>query len=209
VVCMLRPGQPLLVLSTPDSREPENWVRLYDPTDRAVGFMRLPGIHEIATPADAMRDPAVRVLSVPPKGWPTVIKANWWIRVVTWGVFIPFALLAAWKTTDFERLIYWSTAFFLASELLVFSKIWPWYMVWPLSFGALLPRSVPARLSVAMSAGFILLYVFLDYADTRFEWAYDLRSLFTIVLPVILFAVVEICRRLVGKPRETSPRRDG
>ena len=206
VLYMLRPGQPLLVLSSPLSREPENWVRLFDPADRAVGFMRLPGVHEISAPPDAMRDPTVRVLSVPPKAWPTVIKANWWIRAVTWSLFIPFALLAAWKTTDFERFIYWSTAFFLASELLVFSKIWPWYMVWPLAIGAILPRSVPARLSVAMSAGFILLYVFLDYADTRFEWAYDLRSLFTIVLPVILFALVEICRRLVTKPGKPSPR---
>ena len=189
-LCLLRPGQPLLVLSTPLAREPEDWVRLFDPADRVVGFLHKPQIHEIAPPPNADRNPAVRMLSVSPRDWRTVVTANRWIRAVTWGLFAAFGLLAAWKTTDFERFVLWGAGFFLASQLLVFSKIWPWYAVWPLAFGALNPRSYPARLAMMLSAGLLLLYVFLGFENTRCEWAYDYRSIFTIVLPVVLWQLV-------------------
>ena len=189
-LCLLRPEQPLLVLSTPLSREPEDWVRLFDPGDRAVGFLRKPQIHEIAAPPNVEKDPAVCMLAVSPQDWPTVVVANRWIRIVTWGLFAAFGLLVAWKTTDLENFVVWGAAFFLAADLLVLSKIWPWYMLWPLAFGALKPQSSPARLAMILSGGMILLYVFLDFADTRFEWAYDYRSIFTIILPVVVFVLL-------------------
>ena len=36
----------------------------------------------------------------------------------------------------------------------------------------------------------ILTYAFLDYCTTSIDWLYDYRSLFTIVLPVMLFALI-------------------
>jgi len=103
-------------------------------------------------------------------------------------------LLAAWKTTDFDKFILWGTAFFLASQLLVFTKIWPWYGVWPLAFGALKPGSAPTRLAILLSAGMVLLYSLLDYCDTQWNWVNDYRSIPTIVLPVALFVLLQLWR---------------
>ena len=118
--------------------------------------------------------------------------ANRLIRVTTWSLFIAFGLLAAWKTTDFDAFLTWSTAFFLASQLLVFTKIWPWYAVWPLAFGALKPRSAATRLAIMLSAGMIIIYVLFDYSSSdRWSWVNDYRSIPTIVLPVVLFAILQ------------------
>jgi len=81
--------------------------------------------------------------------------------------------------------------FFLASQLLVFTKIWPWYGIWPLAFGALKPRSSPTRLAIMLSAGMVTLYAFLDYTNTPWDWVYECRSIPTIVLPVVLFAILK------------------
>ena len=110
--------------------------------------------------------------------------------MVTWSLFVAFGLLAAWKTTDFDRFVLWGTAFFLASQLLVFTKIWPWYVVWPLAYGALKPGSQGARLAIMLSAGMTLTYALLDYCNTPWDWLYDYRSIFTIVLPVVLFGLL-------------------
>ena len=83
-------------------------------------------------------------------------------------------------------------------SLSIFTKIWPWYAVWPLAFGALKPMNSPTRLAVLLSAGMATLYGFLDYCNTEFDWLYAYRSIPTIVLPVVLFALlkcVDVVRR--------------
>jgi hypothetical protein len=42
-------------------------------------------------------------------------------------------------------------------------------------------------------------YAFLDYTNTRWNWAYDYRSIPTIVLPVALFGLLELWRRSGGR----------
>jgi len=185
----LEPGHSLLALSEWESDE---WLRVFDPRSRQVGYVEWKHLYVAAAPVNAESDPVVRSLSIVPADWPTVVTANQWIRVVSLGLFAGFGLLAAWKTRDLEGFLAWGTAFFLMSMLLVFSQIWPWYAVWPLAFGALKPGSLGTLLGVMLSAGLITLYAFLGYCDTRFGWAYDYRSIFTIVLPVVAFGLVKI-----------------
>jgi len=79
-----------------------------------------------------------------------------------------------------------STAFFFAALLLVFTRIWPWYGVWPLAFAAVTPTAPRALLAVLLSAGMTASYALMGCCNTRLEWLYDYRSLFTIVLPVLI-----------------------
>lgn len=190
----LKPQQQLLAISDEDSDE---WLRVYDPADRMEGYVSWYHMVPTEEPPNAGSDPMVRWLSTWPLDWPTVVAANRWIRLVTWSLFVAFGLFAAWKTTDFDHFLVWGTAFFLASELLVFTKIWPWYGVWPLAFGALKSGHPATRLAVMLSAGMILLYPLLDYSNFRSEWVYEYRSIPTIVLPVALFALVELWRKSV------------
>ena len=122
-----------------------------------------------------------------------MVKANRLIRLVTWTLFVAFGLLAAWKTRDFDSFLVWGTAFFLASQLLVFTKIWPWYVIWPLAFGALKPSGSGIRLAVLLSAGMTITYALLDYSNTPLNLLYDYRSIPTIVLPVVLFVILKLC----------------
>jgi hypothetical protein len=185
----LKPEQRLLVISDEDS---DDWLRVYDPVDRLQGYVDWPHLSVSKEPKNAESDPTVQRLSGWPPDWPTVVRANRMIRLVTWGLFVAFGLLAAWKTVDFEGFIVWGTAFFIASQLLVFTKIWPWYVVWPLAYGALKPGSGGMRLAIMLSAGMTVTYAFLDYTNTPYDWLYDYRSVFTIVLPAALFGMLKL-----------------
>jgi len=195
----LEDGHPLLVISDEDSDE---WLRVYDPADHIQGYVDWPHLTVIAEPPNAEKDPTVKRLSGWPPDWPTVVEANRLIRLVTWSLFVAFGLLAAWKTADFDDFVIWGTAFFLASQLLVFTKIWPWYAVWPLAYGALKPGSLATRLAVMLSAGMLLLYALLDYCNTQWNWVNDYRSIPTIVIPTALFALLLLWRQTSwSKPR--------
>jgi hypothetical protein len=187
-LCRLKSQQPLLAISDEDSDE---WLRVYDPSHGMQGYVDWSHLVVIDNPPGADSNPTVKRLASWAPDWPTVIAANRWIRSVTWGLFVAFGLLAAWKTTDFHRFLLWGTAFFLASQLLVFTKIWPWYVIWPLAFGALKPASSGARLALLLSAGLILEYALIDYCNTRFDWAYAYRSIPAVVLPVVLFGILK------------------
>jgi hypothetical protein len=202
-LCRLKVNQELLVTSDEDS---DDWLHVYDPADRIHGYINWNYLLVVDEPAYADGDPTLARLSgYPPEDWPTVINANRIIRLATWTLFVGFGLLAAWKTTDFDRFILWSAGFFLASELLVFTKIWPWYMIWPLAFGALKPGSAPARLAILLSAGMATMYAFLEYCDTPRDWLYEYRSIPTIVLPVAVFAVLKLCGRFSRRTAGYSP----
>jgi len=193
----LKDEQDLLVISDQDS---DDWLRVYDPADHLEGYVSWPHIATIDEPDDAENDPTVRRLAAFPPEWPTVVKANRLIRVVTWTLLVAFGLAAAWRTTDFKRYLHWSTLFFLAAQLLVFTWIWPWYAIWPLAFGALLPGRAATRLAILMSAGMMCLYPLISFQTTRWDWIYEVRSIPTIVLPVVLFACLETWR-LVTRAR--------
>ena len=187
-LCRLKSGQALLAISDEDS---DYWLRLYDPASRLQGYVDWTHLTVIDNPPIADTDPTAQRLSGWPPDWPTVVKANRLIRLTTWGLFIAFGLVAAWKTVDFDSFLVWSIAFFLASQLLVFTKIWPWYAVWPLAFGALKPASQGTRLAIMLSAGMLTIYALFDYsASDRWYWINEYRSIPTIVLPVVLFAIL-------------------
>lgn len=193
----LKSQQPLLVISDEDS---DDWLRVYDPVDHLQGYVDWPELSVIPEPPGAERDPNVQRLSGWPPDWPTVIQANRLIRVATWSLFIIFGLLAAWKTTDFDAFLIWSNAFFLAALLLVFTKVWCWYVIWPLAFGALKPGSFGARLAIFLSAGMITMYALFDYSSSLdWRWVNDYRSIPAIVLPVLLCAALEYRRLTTGR----------
>ena len=196
-LCRLKPQQELLVLSDEDS---DLWLRVYDPPDRLQGYVDWGHLAVIDDPPDAERDPTVHRLSGWPPDWPTVATANRWVRIATWSLFVAFGLLAAWKTVDLDSFLVWGTAFFIASQLLVFTKIWPWYAIWQLAFGALKPRSTVTRLALLLSAGMLLLYPLLDYSNSPLDWLYDYRSIPTIVLPTALFALLILWQRIRRRP---------
>ena len=185
----LEPGHALLAISDEDS---DVWLRLYDPVSHLEGYIDWSHLYVVDDPPDADRDPIVQRISGWPPDWPTVIEANRIIRVTTWSLFVAFGLLAAWKTKDLDTFLLWGTGFFIAAQLLVFTKIWPWYVIWPMAYGALKPRSGIARLAAMLSGGGILLYALLDFTTTRWDWLYDYRSIPTIVAPVVLFAVLKL-----------------
>jgi hypothetical protein len=198
-LCRLKPEEPLLVVSDEDS---DDWLRVYDPVNGMQGYVDWPHLTVIDAPPMADTDPTLKRLSGWPQDWPTVVMANRLIRLTTWGLFVAFGLLAAWKTTDFDAFIAWSTAFFLAADLLVFTKIWPWYAVWPLAFGALNPGSANTRLAIMLSAGMITMYALFDFSSSdRWYWINDYRSIPTIVLPVLLFAVIQLWQGWRGRLR--------
>jgi hypothetical protein len=198
-LCRLKPEEPLLVVSDEDS---DDWLRVYDPVNGMQGYVDWPHLTVIDAPPMADTDPTLKRLSGWPQDWPTVVMANRLIRLTTWGLFVAFGLLAAWKTTDFDAFIAWSTAFFLAADLLVFTKIWPWYAVWPLAFGALNPGSANTRLAIMLSAGMITMYALFDFSSSdRWYWINDYRSIPTIVLPVQLFAVIQLWQGWRGRLR--------
>jgi hypothetical protein len=193
IVAKLKARQPLLAVSDEDS---DTWLRVYDPVSHRQGYASWMHIAWIDDPPIAETDPGARRLSGWPPDWPTVVEANRIIRVVTWGLFIAFGLLAAWKTRDFDTFLIWSTAFFLAAQLLVFTKIWPWYVIWPLAYGALKPRSGCTLLAVLLSAGMLSMYVLFDFSNSlTLYWVNDYRSLPSIVLPVVLFAIYQFWPR--------------
>jgi hypothetical protein len=201
-LCRVNALQNMLVISDEDS---DVWLRLYDPVTKLQGYIDWPHLTVVPDPPGAQNDPDVARQSGWPPEWPTVIEANRLIRVVTWTLFIAFGLLAAWKTGDFDAFILWGTAFFLASDLLVFTKIWPWYGVWPLALGALKPRSPVTLLALLLSAGMSVLYPLLDYSSTQWYWVNDYRSIPTIVVPVVIFALARLLRFLASRESEPLP----
>lgn len=185
-------GHPLLGLS---SRDSDDWLRVYDPASRKVGFVEWAGLGNIAAPPGMEQDAVVQRLSVEPALWPTVVLANRLIRIASLCILAGFAALAALRARGTDGFLQWGTAFLLLSILVVFTKLWPWYAVWPLAFAALNPGRAAARLAVWLSAGLAGLYGYVTYCNTRAEWLYDYRSVFVAVAPVAAWAAGEFIVR--------------
>ena len=168
------------------------WLRVYDPASHKMGYVYKDEATHIVDPGKLAPDPVLERLELPVIQWPTVVTANRWIRIITWGLFAVFGLLAAWKTSDFDRFLTWSAAALLASYFLVMTQIWPWYILWALVFGALKPGRLPARLAILLSGFVLTYYITLDYDGSAEPWIYSWRSLPAIVLPFLLFLVTLI-----------------
>jgi hypothetical protein len=184
----LKTELPLLAISDEDS---DDWLKVYDPASHLQGYVDWTHLVVIDIPPIAKSDATAKRFSGWPPNWPTVAMANRLIRITTWSLFIAFGFLAAWKTTDFGRFLFWATAFFLASQLLVFTKIWPWYAVWPLAYGALRPASKATQLGMMLSAGMLTMYVWFDFSNSqKWAWVNECRSIPAIVAPVFLFVIL-------------------
>jgi hypothetical protein len=60
-------------------------------------------------------------------------------------------------------------------------------------------------MAVILSAGMSAIYAPLGFCDTRLESVYDYRSLFTIVLPVVLFVLMKLTCSLARRFRAPVP----
>lgn len=199
IVASLEPGQKLLVITETLTF----WLRVYDPVSHKRGYAYNPVNHndgefpgEYIThteePGNFPNDTELAQLELKTIEWPTVVAANRWIRIVTWGLFAVFGLLAAWKAADFDKFLYWSGAALLASYYLVMTQIWPWYLLWALAFCAMQPQWKPARLAVLLSMFILALYPCIAYASGDQVWIYLFRSVPAIVLPTVLFVATLI-----------------
>jgi hypothetical protein len=196
IVTPVKKGQKLLVITETLS----TWMRVYDPASHKRGYVFKYITTHVVDPGKLSPDPELEQLELNTIDWSTVVTANRWIRIATWGLFAAFGLLAAWKTTDFDRFLIWSGAALLASYFLVMTQMWPWYILWALGFGALKPERLPARLAVLLSGFVMTLYITLGYAAGDNTWIYTFRSLPAIVLPfvIFLFTLIPWNKRAVG-----------
>jgi len=185
----------------------DEWLRIYDPSTRKRGFISEEQCADVAPdPQDDTTDPLLDRLESDTADWPSVITANLWIRIVTWGMLAVFGLVAAWKTTDFDRFIFWSATALLVSYYLVVTQIWPWYIMWGLAFGALNAGRAPARFVVLLSACMLSLYVTIGYAVSDDPWVFKYRSLPAVVLPALLFLAYELIPKLsLGRAKAWRP----
>jgi hypothetical protein len=172
------------------------WLRVYDSGSGKLGYVYKYDTDKLGSdPGRIDPDPKLAQYALPMAQWPTVITANRWIRIVTWGLFAMVGLLAAWKTTDIDRFLIWSAVVLLASFYLIMTQIWPWYIIWALAFGALMPGRLPARLALLMTACVLTYYITLDFDGSDRAWIYAYRSLPAIVLPLVLFLFTLVARR--------------
>ena len=165
-----------------------NWVTVFDPVLRKQGFVSDDLMEDIDNDSGGYdEDPMVARLEQPPPDWSTVIQANLWIRRTCWVLFALFGLLAAWRTTNFDRFLAWSGAVMLALYFLIMTHFWPWYLIWALALVALKPENRPATLALFLSAGVLTLYVTIGYAFGDHEWIYTWRSIPAVILPAAVF----------------------
>ena len=173
------------------------WLRVYDPVTRKKGYMLDDSLDQVGYPDNAP-DAESDLLQSTPMDWPTVIRANEWMRRAMTALFAAFGLIAAWRTTNFDRFLFWSCAALGAVYLTVATQIWPWYALWTLAFGALKPRSAPARFALLMSAGLTTLYAVIGFGYSRLDWIYEWRSIPAVVLPTVVWAVWTVRNKIAA-----------
>ena len=174
-----------LLLIAPYTSE---WIRVYDPISRCKGYLSKDLIQDTDNDFDLFDfDPEVVQLEMLQMDRSTVVTANLWIHRTCYLLFALVGLIAAWKTTNFDRFLSWSVIVVLATYYLVMTQFWPWYMIWALALGALKPLQLSARLALMLSAGAMTLYVTTGYDLGDHEWIYVWRSIPAVILPTILF----------------------
>lgn len=183
--CPVKEGARLLVLAPPQG----DWVRVYDPPSRQNGYVNMGQTSTTAAPADSEADPLASELENGPMEWPTVLKANGAIRIVTCLLFAAFGLFAAWRTADFDRFLLWAPAAVLAMYFTVTTQIWPWYLIWALALAALKPGSAPFKLAAMLSAGMMTLYSTISFDNGDWPWVFQYRSFPAVVIPAVGFAI--------------------
>lgn len=186
----------------------DDWFRVYDPLSHTKGYVADEPVSDtVDEPSGLPPDPELDRLENTPLEWPTVLKANRWIRISTWGLFALFGLLAAWKTANFERFLIWAPAALLAAYYTIMTQIWPWYSIWALALAALVPSKAPARLAMLLSGCLLTLYISIGHAGGENDWIYAYRSLAATVLPLVLFLCGLAAERLMLFSR-ANPDRD-
>jgi len=179
-------GARLLIMGPPQ----EQWVRVYDPPSRQSGYVIQEQTRVIPFPPESEIDPLAGELEDGPMDWPTAVKANMLIRVVTYLMFAGFGLFAAWRTTNFERFLTWAPTVMLAMYFTIMTQIWPWYLIWAVALGSFKPGSWPGKLSLVLSASIMTLYCTISFYQGNSPWVFDYRSLPAIVIPSVAFALI-------------------
>jgi hypothetical protein len=128
-------------------------------------------------------------------------QANIWLRLVTLLVIGSFWLVAAWHATDLRSLLAWSAGLMLVACWFVIAETWPWYVIWALALGAFLPGSPPALLAALFSATVLSMHASLGYKGHSDSWVYVYRSLPAYVLPLALFTLGYLARRVLRAAR--------
>jgi hypothetical protein len=125
-------------------------------------------------------------------------QANVWLRAMNWLAFLTFWLYAARRIVDVRSFLCWSVAVLLASYWLVATVIFPWYLVWALALAAVVPTSRATLLAVLLSATVLSLYALGGFDDetSPLWWVKAYRSIPALVLPLLIFAGVELWRRI-------------
>jgi hypothetical protein len=171
------------------------WV--YDAATGRKGYVRNRDVRKTDPPDAVASDPALARMAEGAKTSPTVLQANALIRLGSWAAFGAFLALAAWRATDLRRFLVWSAAALLTVYWLVAAWFWPWYVVWALALAALVPSSRPAGLAALLSASALSLYATFGFDHTAQGWIFTYRSLPIFLLPLVLFGLAQLVRRLV------------
>ena len=204
LVLGVEPKDRLLLVIAPLESE---WAYVFDPVSRKRGYFLadfMAGIKDDSGGLD-VQDPVLAHLEECHLDWPTVLKANLWIRRVCSLLFASFGLLAAWRTTNFERFLSWSAIVMLVTYYLIMTQFWPWYMIWALALGALNPGALPAKFAMWLSFTVLSLYVTIGYENSDFPWVFSCRSLFSIVLPSLIFFCWIFVGRKISRDRAQTP----
>lgn len=186
------------------------WLRVFDPRDRVVGYVRSAALGPAERPVEYDGDPDVLARERGPQGSLALQQANTLVRLVGWGGFgLVWLGAILFRTGSFSALTTGCLATFMALFYLASAWFWPWYVVWALPFAALAPRSRLGRWTVFLSWGVLLLYALLGFGETNLWYLQTYRSLPIFGLPLALLMLDEAARAVVAlvtrSPSVTRP----
>ena len=186
--------------------ERHGWLRVYDPTDQAVGFVRSEALGPATRPAALDDEPEVRAREQGPVGSPSLQRANGLIRAVGWttfGIVLVVALVAG--TRSLGGLAQGWLAVLVALLYVASTWFWPWYALWGLAAAPLAPRAALTRWLVYLTWGVLLLYATLGLGESRLWYVQTYRALPVFGLPLLLFAIDGGLRRVTARASAREP----
>jgi hypothetical protein len=185
-----------------------DWLWVYDTVSKQKGYVRNRDVRKIDPPGDVASDPELAQMAAGAATSPIVQRANTLVRVGGWALFGAFWLLAAWRASSFRRFLVWSAAVVLVLYWVAASWFWPWYLIWALALGALVPTSAPAHLAALLSASALTLYAAFGFDIGLHTWVHSYRALFVFIPPLVLFLLGHLGWRALRVIRPSRPERE-